>query len=433
MKNVLFIVYYFPPMGGSGVQRPLKFIKYLRDYGWNPIVICPEPGAYQFFDSSLEAELKMIDPEIIRIKANTPFHKFGGTQRKTGLISGKVAKILRSISTKIYFPDNKKGWIKPAVEMGLNIIKEKDIKLIFSTAPPFSNHIIAQKLADKTGIPYIVDYRDLFVGNHFNANANAKYQSKKNDVERKWLMKSSGVTVLDKFAKKHLNKVYKSLELNYKIIPHGYDHQDFINPQKSIIDYKEKKLNFMYSGLFYEENQPDIFLKGLKKAFLKIPDLRNCMHLHFQGGIDKRIQKLIKELGIEANVTTYGYVNHDLSISNLLKADVLWMISNFAENLKQIKSGKLFEYIGTKKPILGLLHDGAATELLNKYGAGFTASPTDENAVSKQIEVIFQLWKSGNLPSGNQDIIKEFDRNKITSELALFFDEITAEISIGNS
>ncbi|MEP1139025.1 MAG: hypothetical protein ABJH44_02245, partial [Balneola sp.] len=317
--------------------------------------------------------------------------------------------------------------------MGLNIIKEKDIKLIFSTAPPFSNHIIAQKLADKTGIPYIVDYRDLFVGNHFNANANAKYQSKKIDVERKWLMKSSGVTVLDKFAKKHLNKVYKSLELNYKIIPHGYDHQDFINPQKSIIDYKEKKLNFMYSGLFYEENQPDIFLKGLKKAFLKIPDLRNCMHLHFQGGIDKRIQKLIKELGIEANVTTYGYVNHDLSISNLLKADVLWMISNFAENLKQIKSGKLFEYIGTKKPILGLLHDGAATELLNKYGAGFTASPTDENAVSKQIEVIFQLWKSGNLPSGNQDIIKEFDRNKITSELALFFDEITAEISIGNS
>ena len=167
MKNVLFIVYYFPPMGGSGVQRPLKFVKYLKEYGWNPIVLTPEPGMYQIFDDTLLKEVEETEVEVHRVQGNTPFHLMGSSANNTGLVTGKKATILRAISRLMFFPDNKKGWIKTGYKKGLELLKSKEIDLIFSTTPPFSNNILAHKLSEETGIPFVIDYRDLFEENKF--------------------------------------------------------------------------------------------------------------------------------------------------------------------------------------------------------------------------------------------------------------------------
>ena len=343
-------------MGGSGVQRPLKFAKYLREFGWNPIILCPEPGTYQIFDDSLEKELNEIELDIYRVEAKTPFHILGNKKKSTGLITGSLAKILRSFSKKIYFPDNKKGWIEPAVKKGKEIIENTSIDLIFSTAPPFSNNVIASKLYSYSDIPFVVDYRDLFTGNHFDSEESTSRITKKLKLESNWLNRSSGVVTLDEFAETQISKIVEGKAVNTKVIPHGFDPEDFINVSSPSLEYKEGKFNWLYSGLFYESNQPDKFFRGLLLAFKNEPRLKEDIHLHFQGGLDSRIESLIRKSELENKVSDYGYVSHQVSVANIMKADILWMISNFSKNLKQIKTGKLFEYIGTEKPILGLVY-----------------------------------------------------------------------------
>lgn len=425
MKNVLFIVYYFPPMGGSGVQRSLKFAKYLREFGWTPVILCPEPGAYQFFDQSLENELKNLNLEIHQVEAKTPFHSLGGSKKGTGLITGITAKVLRKISKWIYFPDNKKGWIKPAITEGSSIIESKKIDLIFSSAPPFSNHLIAERLSEQFKIPFVSDYRDLFSSNQFDVNESDKRKRKKYKLEAEWLSKSSGVTVLDDFAKNLITNIDPSVSGKIKVIPHGFDQDDFKEKDISNFEYKEGKLNWLYSGLFYESNQPDIFLNAIKKVGEKNESFINDIHLHFQGGLDSRIKKLIKRLELEKSVTDYGYLSHNISAVNLMEADILWMISSFSESLKQIKSGKLFEYIGAKKPVLGLVHEGEASKILEKYKIGYHARPNNINDVTAKVEEIYQLWKLNKYPEVSDEFVEHYNRKKLSGELATFFDEIT--------
>lgn len=125
--------------------------------------------------------------------------------------------------------------------------------------------------------------------------------------------------------------------------------------------------------MFYEQNQPDTFLEGILVLIKKRPEIGDKIKLHFQGGLDERIKKKITKLDLDHLVEDYGYVSHQQAVANLKKADILWMISNFDKELKQIKSGKLFEYLGSAKPILGLVHPSVAEDLLHKYEAGFTA------------------------------------------------------------
>ncbi len=424
MKNVLFIVYYFPPMGGSGVQRPLKFVKYLREFGWNPIVICPEPGAYQFFDETFEEELDKLNLEIHRVKGGTLFHIMGGGRKSTGLITGNFAKSLRWISNRIYFPDNKKGWIKPALETAEKILKERKINLVFSTAPPFSNHIIGKRIKDKFGIPLVTDYRDLFVENQFYKRLSESDFRKRKELENSWLEKSDGIAVLDNHAKSIIEKKENYIDLNIKVIPHGFDHEDYSDDLESGLKYQKGKINFLYSGLFYESNQPDIFLKAINELLKERPELKKSIALHFQGGLDSRIVNLIRRFSFDDMVFDYGYVKHDQAVTNLKHADFLWMISNFDKDLQQIKSGKLFEYTGSGKPILGLVYKGEAQSHLDQYGAGFWAEPDDLINIKERIGEIIELWDKNKLPEANNKFISQFNRKKITGDLASFFDEI---------
>ncbi len=413
-------------MGGSGVQRPLKFAKYLREYGWNPIILCPDPGAYQIFDKSLQKELDSLDLEIHRVDAKTPFHTLGGKQKSTGLVTGNVAKVLRSISRRAYFPDNKKGWIAPAIKKGKKLISEKKIDLIFSTAPPFSNHVIAKELSNAARIPMVTDYRDLFLNSHFEAAESQSRKEKKRKLEAEWLNSANGIVVLDSFAKKKI-KESVSKDLNIKVLPHGYDPDDFRTEVSPGLDYKKGKLNWLYSGLFYESNQPDAFLEALEKVFGRSPDVKSETHLHFQGGLNSRIQKMIDQKGLSEITSDYGYVSHNIAAANLIKADVLWMISNFSENLKQIKSGKLFEYIGSQKPVFGLAHPGEAQKLLNCYKAGFAVAPSNVEKIADVILKIHMLWKENKLPVPSKEVVLLHNRKKITGDLAQFFNEIAAK------
>ncbi len=426
MKNVLVIVYYFPPMGGSGVQRPLKFVKYLREFGWNPIVLCPEPGAYSVFDNSLQEELDSIGVEVHRVRGNTPFHFFTSKNSSQKLeIPNQRAKYLRKLSKLIYYPDNKRGWIKPAIKKGKELIASKSIKLIFSSAPPFSNHLAASALKRETGIPLILDYRDSWLNNHFMTDLMSWQKSILKTQEYSCLEVCNAIIGLDDIMLKSISANHPELSFTNKVITHGFDYEDFEINDSGNFDRKEGRLNILYSGLFYESNQPDVFLTSLKELIDENKVFEDEIYLHFQGGLDKRINELISSLSLDKISKDYGYLNHIDAVSNLRKADLLWMISNFSKDLKQLKSGKLFEYFGSAKPILGLVHPGSAANFLERYNSGFTASPDNKEAVKKEIFTIYKLWKTENLPVPDTEFISKFNRRELTSQLASIFNVIS--------
>lgn len=415
-------------MGGSGVQRPLKFAKYLREFGWNPIILCPKPGLYHTFDNSLQAELDSLDLEIHRIADGDILQKTASAKNNREVkLNDKTSKRLRWFSRLFFYPDNKKGWIKPAIQKALEIISEKKIDLIFSTAPPFSNHIIGKELKEATGLPLIIDYRDSWTRNHFQEDMWSWQKQILRNQERGVVASADKIVCLDDFINQEFENDYPEIAERVTVLPHGFDPDDFDAGNGSAnFDYQEGKLNLLYSGLFYEQNQPDSLLSAFNELIYQQPDLQDKVHLHFQGGLDDRIKTLIRDLGLEKQTTDYGYLPHSIAVENLKHADALWMISNFNPELKQIKSGKLFEYVGSRKPILGLVHESMASSLLESYGAGFWASPTAIESIRDRLFEIVDLWDQNKLPAPNEYFVDQFNRKILTEKLAQIFNVISS-------
>jgi glycosyltransferase involved in cell wall biosynthesis len=427
MKNVLFIVYYFPPMGGSGVQRPLKFVKYLRNFGWNPIVLRPETGIYKVFDESLQKELEQILPEQHLVKGNTPFHLFGGKERTAQAVPTFVSNLIRKILKLLMYPDNKKGWIKPGLKQGLKRIEENDIDLVFRTAPPFSNHILGAKLKEETNIPLILDYRDSWMQNQFFTELFGWQKRIMNKMERECVQNADAIIGLDEVTLNGISKQHNINSEKLEIVEHGFDPQDFESETEATLSYKEGAFNLLYSGTFVEHNKPDTFIEGIAKGIREGKFGRQDIHLHFQGGLSSEIRNLIKKSGLENNVSDYGYVNHKKAIANLKKADALWVLENYDPSLHQVKNGKLFEYFGSEKPILGVVNTGISATLLEQYGPGFVADVTSPSDISEKLTEMIFYWETNNVTEPDQMFIQNFNRKKLTQKLAQIFDKVSSQ------
>lgn len=422
MKNVLFIVYYFPPMGGSGVQRPLKFAKYLRDFGWNPIVICPEPGAYHTFDKSLQQEVEALNLGVHRVKANTPFHRTGQSPREVK-VPGTMAKILRWFSAFFFIPDNKKNWIEPGLEKALELVKEKNIDAVFASGPPYSNLMLAQKLKEKTGIPVVMDLRDDWVESHLINYATTWHKKKMEQLEIDTLTKANALlTINDKIAESVYSRVLKNVE----VIGHGYDPEDF-DSAGEVASGSPQKLKFLYSGTFYPESRPDSFLKAVHRLVERNPELKEKIELQFQGGLNSKHWKVIHEFDLIPMVVDFGYVDHGLAVKNLMNADVLWLNIGQTKNPEIISLGKTSEYFAAKKPILGLVPEGSAKTMLEEYGKAFIADPYDITEITGQLSAIVECYEKNSWPKHSDEVVDAYNRKMLTEKLAQILDEISVQ------
>ena len=222
-NNTLVIAYYFPPMGLSGVQRTLKFVKYLTHYGWNPIVLTSETSDYYAYDEALTAELEQLN--ITVIKAGKISKKKSKTRKFPSYF---IQKLGRAFLQTFFLPDSKIGWKKYALEKAKFLFENYKIDVIFSTAPPYTDFLVARELSDKYNVPFIVDYRDTWVDNSFNFYPTPFHKSYHIKLEKEILTKSSKIIVTSRYSKETILKRYRFLSHNdVVIIPHGYDKEDF--------------------------------------------------------------------------------------------------------------------------------------------------------------------------------------------------------------
>lgn len=414
-KKVLVIAYYYPPMGLSGVQRTLKFTKYLPDYDWQPIVLTSSPRSFYAYDEGMLGE---IDTEKVLIYRTAQ----GSAAGKKEIVNNRkiskfrsyfVQKIARAILQTIYQPDSKIRWKKPALELGRKILSEHKVDVIYATAPPFTDFLVAKQLSDEFGIPYVVDYRDVWIDNPFHFFATPFHKMYAVGLEKEILTYAKQVIVTNRRTKELLLKRYSMMKHDdISIIAHGYDEEDF-SPVRHIKP-DPKHFTITHSGLFQDNRNPKYFLKALSQFLADTPEAKSKVKANFIGLMRPGHQKYVKKYGLEDVVKQFGYLSHAETVEQLMLSDVLWLMLN-----DTVRSpGKLYEYFGAKKPILACLPDGTMKKLAIDTKAAICTSPKDVAAIKEAISKFYGMWKKGLLPVPDAQYVQSFDRHRLTAHLA---------------
>lgn len=428
MFKVLVIAYYFPPLGLSGVQRTLKFVKYMSPHGWQPTVITTGNIAYYAHDKSLLNELNKLDINVIRTSSfdpNTILSKFG-TVKMPG---EKIRKVLNMLSQTFFIPDNKISWSKKAFDIASEVLSKEKYDVIFVSAPPFSAFKISAKLKKKFDIPLVVDYRDLWYKSYFAFYPTPLHSYLHKRMEYSSLKAADKVIVTNRKIKEKLLNIYKFLTFDdVVIIPHGFDPEDFsiIKPIPKTTD----KMIITYSGIFLEYNSPKYFLEAFKQITVERPDIASKIELHFVGHLRKENQHLVKKLNLEEFVKDFGYMNHDEAVRKILSSDVLWFMIGRKRNIDAILPGKMFEYFGSGKPVIACVPEGAAKSAATEYGASFITEPEDVNAIKEAIFKVYQLYINKQLPSPDKIFIDKHRRDFLTETLIKQFQLLIKEVVV---
>lgn len=427
MKKVLIITYYWPPAGGAGVQRVLKFAKYLPQFGWQPIILTVENPDCPVIDETLLNDIPA-ECKIYKTKAIEPFEiykKLTGKEKNYKIPSDVITKstnlsftekISKWIRINLFIPDAKIGWKYFAVKEGLKIIKNEKVDLIFSTSPPHTVQLIAKKLARLTKLKWVADFRDpwLEIVHYQNSKRNFFTKLIDQNLEKKVLQNADSIiTISDDIVNLFQSKIG---EKNYFVIPNGFDESDFHEIEK----VKNKNFTIAYTGVITKTRVPFVFLSALKKIINE--DKITNIKFIIAGKTCTEFTDEVKKLNIENYVEEKGFLPHHESTNILQNADVLLLIIDDVQNNKGFLTGKIFEYLGSKKPIFAIGPiDGNANEIIIKADCGKMVDYKDQENAYNLLKEMHNNWQNNSF--FYKFNIEEYSRKNLTKKLAEIFDE----------
>ncbi|MCB9202616.1 MAG: glycosyl transferase family 1 [Flavobacteriales bacterium] len=421
MKKVLIILYYFPPAGGPGVQRWLKFIKYLPKYNICPVVIKPKNPSYPIIDDSL---LKEVSPELeihevpiwepysIAHKVNNQNKKYQAGQFDTSKNQSLFSKLSIFIRGNFFIPDARKFWINPCTKYAQNYIRKENIKTVITTGPPHSVHLIGLNLKKEfKDINWIADFRDPWteISYHKELKLLPFAQKKHKNLEYK-VLSSSDLVLATSYT--DANRFRELGAKNTITITNGFDSE--FNSSKS----KNAKFTICYSGVLEQLRNPYPLWESLSELVRENADFRSNFKLKFVGKVDEKIKNELTALNLDSYIQYVGYVSHSKSITEIESADLL-LITNFNDKTsKGIIPGKLFEYMATHNTIISIgTEDSDVQKILNKTSAGQHFTYQDKDEIKNFVLNQFSKWKNDEQTVINLDSIKEFHREQLTQRL----------------
>jgi glycosyltransferase involved in cell wall biosynthesis len=447
MKKVLIITYYWPPSGGAGVQRWLKFVKYLPLYNWKPIVYTVDNGDIPVEDLSL---LKDIPDNTTVLK--TPiwepydfYRKFTGLGKDEKLNTGFPGKSGKStfkqkmavwLRGNIFIPDARMFWIKPSVKYLKEYLYKNSVDVIVSTGPPHSLHLIALKLKKEfPEIKWVADFRDPWTNIDFYLDLNlSKWADKKHHrLELKVIEEADEVVSIGKTMNEELIEIYKTNNQGkpvekFNVITNGFDEDDVL---KSTVE-KDKKFTIAHIGTIAKSRNPKILWEVLQELISEYNEFKADLELKLVGKIDAVALESIAEYGIKNNVNLIDYLPHDKVIEEQMKSRVLLLIVNNTPNAKGILTGKFFEYLATKNPILAIGPvDGDLSEIINETRCGYISGFQDKEGLKKNILSLYSDFKNHKSLTSGADIEK-YSRKLLSSKMANVFNNHSKKISTTN-
>ncbi|TAE27264.1 MAG: glycosyl transferase family 1 [Candidatus Kapaibacterium sp.] len=420
-KKVLVLAYYFPPMGLSGVQRTLKFTKYLRRFHWEPTVITTGPVGYYALDKSLQAELEATGIRVLRTSGGDVNAMLAGNgdYKQRAMPPEFLRKTLSRISSFFFVPDNKRSWATQAFKAASALMQEEQFDLIFVSGPPFSAMQAGARLKKKFGVPLVVDYRDLWYGNQFTTDPTPLHSFLNHKMEYNMLTAADKIVVTNRNMKARMLEHHPFLSYDdISIISQGYDPEDMLLPAAPRPNWK---FRLGYAGMFYDFITPKFFLKAFQQIVQEQPQLAADMELHFLGLFRKENTRLVKKLGLESYVHQYGYLDHKNAVSMLQSFDALWMMAGKTRNVDTHSSGKLYEYFGTKKPLIVSVPEGALTQAARKYGAAIVTEADNIFQIKLAILQLYQQHKNRETMRPNIEFVEQHRRDYLTEQLSKEF------------
>lgn len=420
-KKVLIITYYWPPAGGPGVQRWLKFVKYLPEFAIDPIVFIPENPTYPIKDEQLQNEVSS-DLEIIKFPINEPykfakmFSKDKTQQMSAGLITNHkkqtfLEKILLWVRGNVFIPDARIGWVNPSINYLKSYIETHQIDTVITTGPPHSVHLIGLGLKKMLAIRWIADFRDPWtsIGYHKELKLSAKAAEQHKLLEKRVLTQADEIIVTSPTTKKEFEQITNQ---PIQVITNGYD-----------VEYVEKrpldnKFSLAHIGSLLSERNPRVLWKALRELVKEDEQFAKDFELKLVGKISKEVLDAIEEFKLTPYLNNMGYVSHEEALVQQRTSQVLLLIEIDSYLTKGIIPGKLYEYMAAERPILGIgPEDADFANILKSTNAGVFCQYDEKDVIKEHLLNYYRLFKENNLKVYAMGL-QYYSRKKLTEKLA---------------
>lgn len=412
--------YHFPPLGGSGSMRVLRLGRYLPEFGWKPLVVSVAGGGQEPRDPGLLTQVPP-EAEVHRVRCLEPddFSDSWSHPRQ------KVVRNLFKTFDFLLFPDDRAFWIGPAASRARRLAREHGPAAIWATGPPFSTMVAGLRVHRRTGLPLILDFRDDWTG--FNERFRSRSpvrQAREEDLERQCLQAASAVLsvtpgIVEALRQRRPEGVPED---RFHLLPNGFDPAHFPDPGPRRAPGEPFRI--VHAGSLYSNRSPGPFLEGLRLWLdASPPERRQQVRVRFLGRVEPGLEPLFEGQGLQDVVERVPFVPHARALDEVRGADLLLLVVDQVQKAEQIYTGKVFEYLGSQRPILALLPlDSPLADLLRESGVGRLASPREPEAIARALE---EAWTAReNPPRPNPEVLARFSARSQAGLLAGLLDRV---------
>ncbi|SHM53725.1 glycosyltransferase family 4 protein [Flavobacterium xinjiangense] len=419
-KKILIITYYWPPAGGPGVQRWLKFVKYLPDFGIQPVVYIPENPTYPIVDENLVKEVSdkaiILKQKIFEPYQLASFFSKNKTKKiSSGIIPNQKKQSLLDktflwIRGNLFIPDARVFWVKPSVSYLEKYVVENNIDTIITSGPPHSLHLIGLVLKQKLNVKWFADFRDPWttIGYHKSLRLSNYAAKKHKTLEHQVLNTADTIIVTSKTTKTEFEAITRK---PITVITNGYDDEKV---EKQILD---TKFSLAHIGSFLSERNPSILWESLVELLNEIPEFKSHLEIKLIGAVSQEVLETISQFKLNSFLNNLGYVSHSEAIAHQRKSQVLLLIEIDSEDTKSIIPGKLFEYMVSNRPIIAIgPKDSDFAEIITTTNTGVFLDYSEKMRLKSVILDFYNQFLQGKLQSYGVGLQK-YSRKSLTGEL----------------
>ncbi|MBE7555404.1 MAG: glycosyltransferase [Anaerolineales bacterium] len=424
LAHVLMVAYNYPPLENTGITRTVKFAKYLPEFGYCAVILTTQTYGDLPDDA---ATLTFRADDLLGSFKRTYLafkQKQGTLNRHANIRLLPPGSRLEQWKSTYLVPDPKIIWYPPALRLAQKIIRTHPIRRLYSTSPPETSHLIAMKLKQETGLPWVADFRDGWLFEpHISTRLTSRLRYRlEAGLERKVLLSADRVITVNQVIADDMARRCPGAAAKISVIPNGFDQDDFAPLHRQAT--RPDKFRVVHTGalsLSREGRTISGLLQALRAMQASQLDMMARLEILMVGDLTAAETRMVEQSDVKQYFRLTGPLSYPEALQHQIDADILLLVT--APGKAGATTSKLFEYLASGRPILALSSPSDAGDLISTLGAGVVVEPADAAGIQQALQAFYQQWQAGQLPTHRDARVCQFDRRELTRQLACLFDE----------